>query len=217
MLGDEQAAWRPSAYGYAIGCCELNLRFPVAKLLDYEAQWQLLEESLNPFAALTMAHLKTKATRNEPQERKQWKWSLVRRLFEQGYSREDIVQLFRLIDWMMVLPEELQQEFREELRRYQEESQMPLLSRIELKAKQEGIQEGIQEGMLETLRENTIAILDVRFSEVTPEVIELINTIENVSLLKQLLRQAIAIPSIEEFQQVVEQALSREEQSAEET
>ncbi len=100
----------------------------------------------------------------------------------------------------MVLPEELQQEFREELRRYQEENQMPLLSRIELEAKQEGLQEGLQTGILETLREDTIAILDVRFSEVTPEVIELINTIEDVPSLKQLLRQAIAIPSIEEFQ-----------------
>lgn len=122
---------------------------------------------------------------------------------------------------MMVLPEELQQEFREELRRYQEESQMPLLSRIELEAKQEGLQEGIleglQEGILRTLREDTIAILDVRFSEVTPEVIEVINTIENVPVLKQLLRQAIAIPSIEEFQQVVKQVLSREEQSTEES
>lgn len=111
----------------------------MAKLLDYETQWQTLEESNNPFAVMVMAHLKTKATHRLPQERKQWKWSLVRRLFERGYSREDVVELFRLIDWMMVLPEELQREFKEELGRYQEERQMPFLSRIGLEAKQEGI------------------------------------------------------------------------------
>jgi hypothetical protein len=198
VLGDERASWRPSFYGYALGGCELSLRFPVAKLLDYETQWQSLEESTNPFAVMVMAHLKTKATRGVPQERKQWKWSLVRRLFERGYSREDIVQLFRLIDRMMVLPQELQREFKEELRRYQEESQMPLLSRIELDAK------------LETLRENVITILEVRLGEVPPELIEVINTLQDVSVLKQLHRQAIAIPSIEEFQQLLEQHLAAE-------
>jgi hypothetical protein len=206
VLGDERASWRPSFYGYALGGCELSLRFPVAKLLDYETEWQSLEESTNPFAVMVMAHLKTKATRGVPQERKQWKWSLVRRLFERGYSREDIVRLFRLIDRMMVLPEELQREFKEELRLYQEESQMPLLSRIELDAKQEGI--------LETFRGNTLAILEVRFGEVSPELREVINTLQDISVLTQLHRQAIAIPSIEEFQQLLEQALSNDEHSA---
>jgi hypothetical protein len=174
----------------------------VAKLLDYETQWQSLEESTNPFAVMVMAHLKTKATRGVPQERKQWKWSLVRRLFERGYSREDIVRLFRLIDRMMVLPEELRREFKEELWLYQEENQMPFLSWIELDAK------------LETLREDVITILEVRFGEVPPTLIERINAIEDIPVLKQLHRQAIAIPSIEEFQQLLEQALSNDEHSA---
>jgi hypothetical protein len=202
VLGDERASWRPSFYGYALGGCELSLRFPVVKLLDYETEWQSLEESTNPFAVMVMAHLKTKATRGVPQERKQWKWSLVRRLFEGGYSRENIVRLFRLIDRMMVLPEELQREFKEELWRYQEESQMPLLSRIELDAKQEGI--------LETRRDDVITILEVRFGEVAPTLIERINAIEEVPVLKQLHRQAIAIPSIDEFQQLLEQHLATE-------
>jgi hypothetical protein len=185
----------------------------VAKLLDYETQWQSLEESTNPFAVMVMAHLKTKATRGVPQERKQWKWSLVRRLFERGYSREDIVRLFRLIDRMMVLPQELQREFKEELRRYQEESQMPFLSRIELDAKQEGIEEGLQQSR-QTLQETVMEVLEMRFVEVPPELREVVNGIEDVSVLKQLLKQAIAIPSIEEFQKLLEQALSNDEHLA---
>ena len=201
VLGDERASWRPSFYGYFLGGCEVSLRFPVVKLLDYEAQWQSLEESTNPFAVMVMAHLKTKATREVPQERKQWKWSLVRRLFERGYSREDIVRLFRLIDWMMVLPQELQREFKEELRRYQEESHMPLLSRIELEAKQEGLEEGI----LQTAHEMVLEVLETRFEVVPQEVIEAFNQIEDTSVLKRLHLQAIAIPSIEDFQQLLEQ------------
>jgi hypothetical protein len=217
VLGDERASWRPSFYGYALGGCEVSLKFPVAKLLDYETRWQALEESTNPFAVMVMAHLKTKATRRVPQERKQWKWSIVRRLFEGGYSREEIVQLFRLIDWMMVLPEELRREFNEELRRYQEENRMPLLSWIELEAMQKGLEEGIQQGILQTAREAVLEVLEARFELVPPEVVEAINRIEDASILKRLLRQAIAIPSIEEFQQLLEQSPVDEENSAGET
>ncbi len=79
---------------------------------------------------------------------------------------------------------------------------MPFLSWIELDAK------------LETLREDVITILEVRFGEVPPTLIERINAIEDIPVLKQLHRQAIAIPSIEEFQQLLEQALSNDEHSA---
>ncbi len=181
---------------------------------NYEAQWQSLEESTNPFAVMVMAHLKTKATRGVPQERKQWKWSLVRRLFERGYSREDIVRLFRLIDWMMVLPQELQREFKEELKRYQEDSQMPLLSRIELEAKQEGLEEGrqqgLEEGILQTAHEMVLEVLETRFEVVPSQMIEAVNQIEDASVLKRLLKQAIAIPTLEDFQQLLEQPVVSE-------
>jgi hypothetical protein len=75
VLGDEQPTWRPSSYGWALGGCEVSLKFPIVKLLDYEGQWEDLEQSTNPFAVIVMAHLKTKATMGKRQEREQWKWS----------------------------------------------------------------------------------------------------------------------------------------------
>ena len=80
---------------------------------------------------------------------------------------------------------------------------MPFLSRIELDAQQEGLQQGLQQSW-QTLRETVIEVLEMRFVEVPPELSEVLNGIEDVSVLKQLLKQAIAIPSIEEFQQVLE-------------
>ncbi|HEY9710191.1 MAG TPA: hypothetical protein V6D48_18430 [Oculatellaceae cyanobacterium] len=213
VLGDERVAWRPSSYGYALGGCEVSLKFSVVKLLDYEARWQDLEESTNPFAVMVMAHLKTKATRGKPQERQQWKWNLVRRLLERGYDQEDIRKLFRLVDWMMTLPDELQRNFEEQLTRYQEERKMPLLSRMELRAMQKGIeqgieqgrQEGIEQGSLQTARESVLEVLEIRFEVVPPELIEAINEIEDTSFLKQLHREAIAVDSLEAFQQLLSQ------------
>lgn len=142
VLGDERASWRSSSYGYALGGCELSLKFPVVKLLDYQAQWQTLEQSANPLAVMVMADLK---------------------------------KLFRLVDWMMALPEELQRSFEEKLTRYQEEMRMPLLSRIEQRAMQAGIERGIQQNA----RESVIEILEMRFEEVPAQLREAINRIED--------------------------------------
>ncbi|MBW4502170.1 MAG: transposase [Scytonema hyalinum WJT4-NPBG1] len=207
VLADEEVNWRPSSYGYSLGGCRVSLEFPVAKLLDYEAQWETLEQSTNPFSVVVMAHLKTKATHRKPESRLNWKLSLVRRLFERGYSREDILGLFRFIDWIMVLPEELARSFKAEVRSYEEVQRMRYVTSIERLAKEEGI----EEGMLLTNRENVIKILQTRFGVVPEPVVEVINGIENMSMLETLFTSAITIGSIEEFQQVLNESKSEGE------
>lgn len=192
VLGDEQASWRPSSYGYSYGGCELSLKFPTAKLIDYQTQWENLEQSTNPFATLIMAHLKTKATTAKLQEREQWKWQLVRGLYERGYNRQEIIKLFQLIDQMMTLPTELQTSFEEKLNHYEEERRMPLLSNMELR------------GMEKISRESVITVLRVRLGEVPPELMETLNNISDLSLLKQLLEQAATVNTLTEFQQLLE-------------
>ncbi|WP_414514458.1 hypothetical protein [Nostoc sp. PCC 9305] len=143
-----------------------------------------------------MAHLKTKATQRNPENRLQWKLNLVRRLYERGYSREDIRELFRFIDWIMVLPKELALSFKTEVRSYEEADRMRYVTSIERLAKEEGI--------VENARESLIAVLETRFGEVPSPIVEVINRIEEPSVLKMLLKSAIAIPSTTEFQQVLD-------------
>ncbi|MEH2094754.1 hypothetical protein [Nostoc sp.] len=147
-----------------------------------------------------MAHLKTKATQRNPQNRLQWKLSLVRRLYERGYSRKDIRELFRFIDWIMVLPKELALSFKTEVRSYEEADRMRYVTSIERLAKEEGI--------VETARESIITVLETRFGEVPSSIVEVINGIEEPSVLKMLLKNAIAIPSTTEFQQVLDSLTS---------
>ncbi|MBD1945708.1 transposase, partial [Coleofasciculus sp. FACHB-712] len=166
-------------------------------------QWQSLEQSTNPFAVIIMAHLKAQATRRNPEGRLEWKLSLVRGLYERGYSRENILELFRLIEWMMVLPEELQFGFEETLSRYEEERRMPFITPIERR--------GIRKGILQTSRENIIEVLETRFETVPSLIVESVTSIEDPALLKQLHRRAITIRSVEEFQQAIAQLTSQEE------
>ncbi len=196
VLGDERKNWRPSAYGYALGGCEVSLKFPIAKLVDYEAQWQDLEASTNPFAVIVMAHLKTKATTGKPEEREQSKWNIVRGLYDRGFERAEIIKLFQVIDRMMTLPQELKRSFNERVARYEEERTMPLLSNMEL--------EGIEKGTRQTARESVITVLRLRLGEVPTVLTDALNNIDDLSLLKQLLEKAVTTNSFVEFQQFLD-------------
>ena len=178
VLGDEQKSWRPQNYSYGRWGCQMNLEFPIVKLLDYEAYWDELEASPNPFAVVVMAHLKTQGTAQDPQGRLRWKLQLIRGLYERGFSQQDILELFRVLDWMMGLPEELKLEFLGELRRFEEEKKMPYITSIEQlgieqglkqglqQGLEQGMQQGIQQGREEGRREVILSILRSRFSDI---------------------------------------------------
>lgn len=204
VLADDRPNWRPNNYEYEIWDSEMGLKFPVVKLLDYESQWSMLESSTNPFAVMVMAHLKTQATNGNPLSRLQWKLTVAKSLYQRGYSRQDILELFRLITWMMTLPEELEQSFTVEITNYEEEKKMPYITPLERfaieRGRQQGIaegrQEGIAEGMIEKGRESVIEILETRFDSVPTSLVETINQIENEGVLKILFKRAITIASL---------------------
>jgi hypothetical protein len=101
---------------------------------------------------------------------------------------------------MMTLPDRIESEFKQEIRRFEEDLQMPYVTSFERLARIEGKQEGLSEGILQKGREDVIDVLTIRFSDVPPSLVEAINQIEDPSLLKTLLRQAITTSSISEFQ-----------------
>ena len=77
--------------------CEAGIKFPTVKLLDYAEKFEELKENENPFAVVVMAHIKTKETLHDDKGRKRWKLYLVRRLYERGYNRIGLINLFRFI------------------------------------------------------------------------------------------------------------------------
>lgn len=107
ILADADPSWRPTEYRDELLGTELVMRFSTAKLIDYEVDLLALENESNPFAVVVMAHAAMRSTANDPETRLDWKFSLTRRLFERGYSRQQVVALYRFIDWVMLLPVEL--------------------------------------------------------------------------------------------------------------
>ncbi len=209
VLGDEYADWRPDQFKYVLWGCQVGIQFPAVKLLDYQERWDELDRSQNPFAVIVMAHLKTLQTRASDEERKQWKYNLVRRLYERGYQREDVLHLFRFIDWLMKLPEELEEAFWQEVQRYEEANRMTYITSVERigiqkgleQGRQEGILQGIQQGQIGSVRDSVIEVLEIRFGDVLNDVLEVIGRIENIAILKHLHKKALTASSLQEFAQ----------------
>ena len=146
VLSDARRDWRPNQYGYQLWGCRVGIEFPVVKLMDYRERWDELEASDNPFAIVVMAHLQTQATRHDPEARLKAKLRIVRRLYERGYSRQDILNLFRFIDWVLVLPAGLEARFQVELAQFEAERNMPYVTSVERLGIEKGIQQGLQQG-----------------------------------------------------------------------
>ncbi len=79
-------------------------------------------------------------------ERFDRKWDLTRRLYDLGLKKQEIWELYRLIDWLMRLPEELEQAFKQRMFDYERSKAMPYVTSIERMAMKEGWQKGQQEG-----------------------------------------------------------------------
>jgi len=193
VLTDENPNWRPKRFGTSQLGCKLIFRFPTVKLLDYRSDWATLEQNLNPFAVVTMAHLQAQATRQAPRQRLEWKVRLVRELYDRGFSREDVLELFRFIDWLLALPEELNPEFDEQLIAIEEERQVQYVTSIERR--------GIAKGDLQRARACILEALEIRFGQIPQTIADTINQISDSEVLRTLHRQAIVIESIEAFQQ----------------
>jgi len=199
ILGDDRPNWRPNCYHYAIGKGEITLKFPTVKLIDYKSRWDELECSHNPFAMITMAHLKTKDTTNQFTERSEYKWQLIRGLYERGLSKEQVVKLFKIIDTMMTLPKELQVELVAKIKHFEEERKMPLVSPTEQLAMERGELRGELRGKLEGKLELIIRLLNRRCGNIQISLTERISQL-SVKQLEELGEALLDFSSITDLE-----------------
>jgi hypothetical protein len=151
VMGDEEPAWRPDHFGYGMFGCTMGIRFPIVKLLDYASQAERLETAANPFAAVVLAHLKTRETRADPAARRSWKLRLIKSLYDRGLDGEQVRLLFKFLDAMVDLPEELEEALSLDLAEFEKERKMPYVSSIERIARERGKAEGKVETLLRLL------------------------------------------------------------------
>lgn len=163
VLADENEQWKPTSFNQAQWGCRMDFTFPVAKLTDYQSLLDELLASYNPFAILTAAHFLTKRTKHDMNERLQVKLKLAKLLYQKGWDKQEVIEFFTVIDWLMLLPESLTRQFQQNLADYEQESKMRYVTSIERLAMQEGMQQGLQQGLQQGKIGMLKGILSMRF------------------------------------------------------
>ncbi len=178
LLADAGKRWRPNAFHNCVLGTEMGIRFAAAKLSSYA---ELVDELLlerNIFAWVAAAHLLAQRTHGKPQARYIEKWRVVRLLYERGWHRRRIINLFKVIDGLMALPPELQERLRRNIVRLERRRDVEWISPMFQLCRQEGLQEGQQkgrqEGRQEGRREGAMELLERqlhwRFGALSPTV-----------------------------------------------
>ncbi len=199
ILCDGAPNWRPDHFDVGAWGCNLGLRFLTCKILDYRGREAELERDKNPFAAVVLAQLKILETRTAPEERRRWKVRLVKGLYERGLNAEQVRQLFRLLDWMIQLPRELEQQFQDEIAQFEEERRMPYVTSIERFALERGRQEGLEEGLLKAIALG----LELKFGAAGKRLLPKIQALHNVERLNALTRALKSAETIEKIKQLI--------------
>jgi hypothetical protein len=198
VLADRTPRFRPGVYEVETWGCRVRFEYPTCKLLDLGDE--LLEGQDNPAAIVIAAHRAAQRLARDPASRKMAKWQLTRRLYERGYTKEQILNLYRLIDWLIQLPEELKIEFRDQVAEYEEQQRMPYITSIE-----ELGRKGRQEGwpIIRTPNDAVVDALEIRFGQVPDACRQAILAIRDEDRLRTLLQAAIQSGSIDDFVRVL--------------
>jgi hypothetical protein len=210
LLVDADPQFRPDQYVREKGGCRLTFTFPVVKLLSYKSEEEL-EIDPSPLAAASLVQLGKLRAGSDMGRRLAVKLALARALYVRGYDRERLLKLFRFLDYVLTLPEELSERFDRELEDIEESLNMPYVTSIERRARQEGreegrqegrqegIQQGQHEGMLQGVRDLLQQTLQVRFGTPHESILRKIEQCQDVAVLRGMHQQALTVSSIEEL------------------
>ena len=160
ILTDEDESYRPDEYNTKRWGFEHRMKIPMVKIIDYKNNKELkdkLETSLNPMAMVVKVQLKSYEMKKADNDRKSIiKKELIRECYKQGYEKGQIRSLLRFIDWIIRLPEGLQNKLTQEINKIEEEYKMPYVTSWERsglkKGREQGLKEGVKKGKLETAK-----------------------------------------------------------------
>ncbi|MCK6436708.1 DUF4351 domain-containing protein [Rivihabitans pingtungensis] len=107
----------------------------------------------NPFALVTLAHLLTQATRQDMNARFTAKWKLVQLLYQRGWDKQQVIDLFSVLDWMMRLPEQLKRSLWHNIEVLEEQEKMRYVTSVEQIGIEKGLLQGMQQGMVQGMQQ----------------------------------------------------------------
>ncbi|MRW88617.1 DUF4351 domain-containing protein [Duganella sp. FT80W] len=106
-----------------------------------------LVASHNPFAWITLAHLRTQQAGHDPNELYAAKWQCTKLMYQHGWNKKRILAMFYVINWMMVLPEPHQRRYWQAVLDLNKEHEMRPFNPLEQMLVNDGIKEGLEQSV----------------------------------------------------------------------
>ena len=144
ILADLNKDWVPEEDRFQLGSFETRMRFPVCKLVRKLAEEWHEDQSLP--VQVARAQVEGLKTAGDAEARYRAKWQLVRGFYAAGNNGEELREVFRVLDWMLHLREDLGRRFVQKLRALEEELHMPYVTSVERYAREDGLTEGLAKG-----------------------------------------------------------------------
>ena len=207
ILIDNDRSWRPGIYRQELWGSWVEMSFPIIKIMDYADRIVELQNSNNRFASVILAQLA--ANQKGSQEAKgMTKLALTKSLYHHGWVGDDIRDLYRFIDWLIRLPEDLEVTYNAAVQVFEESLKVDYITTAE----RIGIQKGLAQAREETKEYVTTAerigiqkgesallleILKERFDNIPAHYQEKINQRSAADLLA-LARRAIRSQTLED-------------------
>jgi len=158
----------------------------------------------NPFSIVVKTHLKALDSRKDPNKRYRWKVELFKALHKAKYTKKQILELYRFMDWVLRLPTALNQKFDNFVEKYEEAKTVRYVTSIERRLLKRNAQQNFEQGVLQKSREYVTDILDVRFHSVPSPLAEKVQAIDDTHLLSKLHREAVVVESLDSFEKVLD-------------
>ncbi len=207
ILGDGDPDWQPQSFGYERWDCELRLRFPSVKLLQFAEVEPVLATQPDPIAAVVQAHLATLAEPRDnlslfAQERR-----IIRSLYERRFEKKTILDLFRVIHRMIDLPKDLSARLKHEHFEWEGEKNMPIVLDFELEAIERGKAEGLAEGKAEGLREGLLEAIELglklRFGVEGLQCLSAIRQLADIDALRRIKQALETATSLDDIRRLL--------------
>ena len=131
ILGDTDKKFRPNKFEIKYPGFKLSFEYTIVKLIDFIGKEKQLEKSKNPFGIITLSHLHNIISGKDYEKKYIFKVSVVKRLYTQGFNKTDILNLYRFIDWVITLPQELDEKCTQEIFEFEEGLKMPFITTAE--------------------------------------------------------------------------------------
>ena len=168
LLLDANPSWRPDTFQMISPLKKekpfLEFRYHVVKLIDYTTRKEELQQRNDLFSKVILAQLTVMETRKNLALRVESKLSLIRQLLKLGLTNEETRQLYKFIDWLLIIPEDLMLTYNEQIQEVAEEWDVPYVSTsvkvAQIKSREEGLKTGLRKGRQEGKQEGIRMMLD---------------------------------------------------------